>query len=157
MNEEVRIKSYQFLLQNACIWVFLMVFIMQVVAEIAIEPFSWIPFCICPFWLPCLIGALITRFGCKTYDIFSREGIKRVRKDKILFEISWDNVGSLVYDGFWGIIMLRPFVLYVHLTNPLKEVEKRNADSEDCIGIPVSPKNLKRIAALLPPELTIKK
>lgn len=154
-NKEIKIKSYLYMQQNMLILLTAIFGVPTIFIAIFFKPFSVIPVAILgSIALLFLIGAIITRFGCRTYDIYTEHGVKRVRRNKEIFCIQWGNAESAFYDGFWAILVLSPFVLDIKLKESLIENEDRSYDNKKAISTPMSRKIVKRISSIIPIKIT---
>ena len=113
---------------------------------------------VCPLTIIWIISILIVRFGCKTYDIYSEKGIKRVRRNKEIFTISWDEIKEASYLGIVGIFILSPNSLLLTLVSPHKELINPydNNISETVILTPMAKKKLKQIETAIPIKINRK-
>ena len=53
----------------------------------------------------------------KVYDIYNIDGVTRIHKDKVVFEIRWSNVEEIIYDG--GFPLLAPKGIVAVLKEPI--------------------------------------
>lgn len=155
-NKEIKVKSYQYLLQNLLILftvVSAIIAIVLVFNHVHVAPVIVFGALAALFF----IGLLFTRFGCRTYDIYTESGIKRVRDNRIIFDIKWNNVKSTLYYGAAEIIILSPFVLNINLIDPMIANENRSYDDKECFSTPMSRKTLNKIEVLMPNGIKPKK
>ena len=53
----------------------------------------------------------------KVYDVYNIDGVTRIHKDKVIFEICWSNVEEIIYDG--GFPLLAPKGIVATLKEPI--------------------------------------
>lgn len=53
----------------------------------------------------------------KVYDVYNIDGVTRIHKDKVIFEIRWSNVEEIIYDG--GFPLLAPKGIVATLKEPI--------------------------------------
>lgn len=155
-NKELKIKSYLYIQQNLLILfdiLSIIIFITCIIICKSINRRIVIIAIMLPLIFLFLFGAFITRFGCRTYDCYNEYGIKRVRKNKIIFFIKWDNIKSAIYFNIGEIIILQPFVLNIDLIKPLESNENRSYDNNESISTPMNKKTIKKIASFSPIEI----
>lgn len=96
----------------------------------------------------------------KTYDVYTKNGIKRMKEDNVIFHISWDDVDSIEYCGWESIVILSPHVLMISL-----KVDKHrnlpqylmNSNSKDFLMVHMKRKDFDYINKMLIPENVLRK
>lgn len=158
--EEIKIKSYQYMAQYLLLLTFIVSVAIYVIGSFFVDASNgpgiqvWtlimIPGIV--FWLICI---LLIRFGCITYDIYSSKGVKRIRRNKVIFEIEWNNVEEMGYEGLAGMFIFMPCHLTLFLKKPIMSKDNHNYDGGRRISTAMSKKMFRRIIALIPEENTI--
>lgn len=158
-QKEIKIKSYQYILQNLLIFfavISVILFTVGMMYAVNIDGFDYRAIIFISIMIPviCLwiIGAFITRLGCRTYDVYSETGIKRIRGEKIVFDVKWDNIRSAIYFPLFMVIMFMPNILNIYFKEPLSNIEYHEPDYEKSVSTPMSKRTLKRIVLLMPEE-----
>ena len=64
-----------------------------------------------------LAANLLCIYCGKMYDVYTEAGMKRIKKDKVIFEIRWSNVEEIIYDG--GFPLLAPKGIVATLKEPI--------------------------------------
>ena len=102
-----------------------------------------------------LFLAFCIHYGSKTCDVIDDRGIKRIKKDKVLFELPWGDIENMEFLGMSGIIMLRRNVLLIF---PKKNTmiffpqSLNNYDNKDGISIRLSRREFKYIEDTFIPQ-----
>ena len=123
------IKSYEYMLQ-ILLWILTAMF--GIPAIIFLLNDFHIPAYICGgLSLSFLMMSFLVVICSRTYDIYSDEGIQRVRAGTIIFNINWNEVDELFYFGIGGIICLSPFVLTIYLKKGSKKPFPKNLNNYD--------------------------
>ncbi|PWM55046.1 MAG: hypothetical protein DBX60_00125 [Bacillota bacterium] len=95
----------------------------------------------------------------KVYDIYNIDGVTRIHKDKVIFEIRWSNVEEIIYDG--GFPLLAPKGIVATLKEPIflmKNVKGENISYQKLDFFRGAMKKRTALAIeqqFLPPELKI--
>lgn len=142
--EKVMVKNYNYTLRNLLL--------------------LWFGAFVCLFFVlwPFLIGKIICgslavffllwaiclpRFS-KTYDVFSHEGIKRINRGDIYFDLPWNDIESVSYLGIIGIIILSQNTLYLYPKQAKGEIlpfNLSNYDNKKCISVQLSRRDYEHI------------
>lgn len=153
-NKELKIKSYLYIQQNLLILFTILSALISFIVGICYKPFSIACFSTTASIACCFfIGFLITRLGCKTYDIYNEKGVMRVRGNKIIFDIPWNYINYYYYESIEAIFILQPCVLHISLKKPLNYNEERSYDNKYFFSTPMSKKVYKEVVNIIPIEL----
>lgn len=155
-NNEIKIKCYdygdQYMLVLLCLfgWGFIIAFLVTDSTNWYIYTASGLAFILL------IVGIMaIARLKCKTYDIYSSKGIRRIMKGEEVFNIEWDEIEGLCYYPFWSFIFIRPCVLEIYLKQPpkMEKIVYWSSDNTKMISTPMSKRTLKKLAQFIPPHL----
>lgn len=103
------------------------------------------------FPTPFLVCHILLNLFCKTYDIYSEWGVKRINKKKVIFDVPWSKVLQLRY--IRGIPYIYPARLIVELCSCDFEGNIPEGGGEDFFCTPMNKKALSAITELLPPNI----
>lgn len=125
MEESFAVKGIQFRLQ------FLLVLysIVFLICFFILFPFLIGKIICISLALLTLLATICVPWFSKNYEVFSHNGIKRIKKGEILFEISWDDVESISYWGMRGAVVLAPYVLWINLKQDAKNSLPRSGNN----------------------------
>ena len=104
------------------------------------------------FSLSFLVMSFLVVICSRTYDIYSDEGIQRVRAGKMIIDIKWSEVDKLLYYDLKFMLIASPYVLTVWLKKGLrKPVPKNlnNSDNERYITTRMSKRTFRKISAMM--------
>ena len=156
-EREVVVKNYEFVGKSIALIMFCFFFIFFVIFLFFPDSDGRIVCCsisggVCIFWF---FMAFCVHYGSKTYDVIDDRGIKRIKKDKVLFELPWGDIEDMEFLGISGIIMLRRNVLLVFPKKNTKNFfpqSLNNYDNKEGISIRLSRREFKYIEDTFIPQ-----
>lgn len=153
---EIKVKSVEYHGLGLAIVVEYLVFgIMSLVIVLTSESIDWLLILVAVLFAllptPLLVGHLLAIRFCKTYDIYSEWGVKRMHKEKVIFEVPWSKVLKVSYT--WEIPYIYPARLVVKLCSDEFEGNFPDGGGDDFFCTTMNKKTLSAITELLPPNL----
>ena len=104
------------------------------------------------FSLSFLVMSFLVVICSRTYDIYSDEGIQRVRAGKMIIDIKWSEVDKLLYYDLKFMLIASPYVLTVWLKKGLRKPFPKNlnnSDNERYITTRMSKRTFRKISAMM--------